>query len=204
MSQGTFLEDGIFWAPRTLVFASSPYLQFPEAPFTSNWDRQQPYVLSQTLPVGRADKDSSSLIQKKKSNHKNNSGFCQHSIWLLAAKRLFYSLDGWHIFLEKMHAGTHWSGSSWGREFERGIHFIHFLSSSTHTVFNPERSRKTILEQKRRIVHKVPLEDAAAEENSSINSALGSMLLSMLSELAISLPSPAGWEACGVPCGLWC
>lgn len=49
---------------------------------------------------GRTDEDFSSLIQKKISNHKNNSGFCQHSIWLLAAKRLFYSLDGWHIILD--------------------------------------------------------------------------------------------------------
>lgn len=40
------------------------------------------------------------LLSRKKSSHKNNSGFCQHSIWLLAAKRLFCSLDGWHIFLE--------------------------------------------------------------------------------------------------------
>lgn len=39
--------------------------EFPEAPFTSNWDKQQPYVLFETLPVGRTDKDFSSLIQKK-------------------------------------------------------------------------------------------------------------------------------------------
>lgn len=73
---------------------------FPAAPFTSSWDRQKPYVLSGPLPVGKSRQRLFISYTEKNSNHKTNSAFCQYSIWLLAATRLFYLLNGWHKFLE--------------------------------------------------------------------------------------------------------
>ena len=83
---------GSFEHPRTHLLLPAHlhiFTVFLEAPFTRSWDRQRPYVLFGILPVGKADKAFSSLIQKRNSNHENNSAFFPHSVWLLAAIRLF-------------------------------------------------------------------------------------------------------------------
>lgn len=102
-AKGHSWKEGIFWALRMhLLLPAHLHIStvFLDAPFTGSRDRQKPCALFGTMPVGKSGQSLFISYPGKISNHENNSAFCQHSIWLLASRRLFYSFNGWHIFLE--------------------------------------------------------------------------------------------------------